>query len=774
MLLYCDVIIPLQIPEFSLYDGKKELYVTVHKLHTAINLSKSEVDTLRRCHKALFTAVLRINWSWLETTFEDAETSYVVVPVGVLPELEPMEMFLEMDMVSRVVEVGSNPECQNKPLDWPCSLELFQDALVTGIYGKPNDRRLHEVIRVDGNTTPTSRFPDPARAATFGEYFKKKYRCELEDLKQPSLECKPVGISASRLRLVTSRYKTTHGEDLEKSTAHRNEPIRLFPQCCSLYPLPASFWKLVRCLPSILWRLECVFLVNTFRVAVATTAGIGMSCDGTEITTSTNLRGYEDHGFGHLKTQSFSTNDKGEEETRFLDSPDFSTLTKRGPDNALLLEALTPKAAKDSINLERLETLGDSFLKLSTSVHLFCDRPNASEGQLSAARARRVGNFSLFSLTKQKGITEKILSRSFDPTQMWVPPCFSFNENDPNLSQHPLCSTPPPSDELSTSHMERQLSEVRKLYHSHRVTDKGVADCVESLLGAYLVSGGIEAGLKFMKWVGIKCLPLLKDDSLEAIHHGGSDSALATNSPKQVTSSGGSHSDAGSVPLFVRRSSEIFIQHFGPAPSALLNPSKEGEIERLLSTSMCSHKPNQIRQTIEWKFSVPAFFLQALTHASYMRNRATDCYQQLEFLGDAVLDYLVTAYIYSTFPKFGPGEISGMRSALVNNVTFAELAVQLNLDKALLHNSPELFRKIPDFVEALKLQKARKLAKQSHEKNGGATITEKNVLSQSGVVSNDVLAVLASFPGHTPPTKKGRGVAWERGYCSIGWPHVCY
>ena len=39
------------------------------------------------------------------------------------------------------------------------------------------------------------------------------------------------------------------------------------------------------------------------------------------------------------------------------------------------------------------------------------------------------------------------------------------------------------------------------------------------------------------------------------------------------------------------------------------------------------------------------------------------------------------------------------------------IAVQLNLDKALLYNSP-------DFVETLKLQKARELAKQSHEMNG--------------------------------------------------------
>ena len=43
-----------------------------------------------------------------------------------------------------------------------------------------------------------------------------------------------------------------------------------------------------------------------------------------------------------------------------------------------------------------------------------------------------------------------------------------------------------------------------------------------------------------------------------------------------------------------------------------------------------------------------------------------------------------------------------MRSALVNNITFAELAIKLELHKALLHNSPVLFKQIPQYIEAFK------------------------------------------------------------------------
>ena len=41
-----------------------------------------------------------------------------------------------------------------------------------------------------------------------------------------------------------------------------------------------------------------------------------------------------------------------------------------------------------------------------------------------------------------------------------------------------------------------------------------------------------------------------------------------------------------------------------------------------------------------------SYLLQAFSHASFYPNRLTDCYQRLEFLGDAVLDYLITRHLY--------------------------------------------------------------------------------------------------------------------------------
>jgi len=49
-----------------------------------------------------------------------------------------------------------------------------------------------------------------------------------------------------------------------------------------------------------------------------------------------------------------------------------------------------------------------------------------------------------------------------------------------------------------------RMTDQQRHYLYHRTTDKGVADCTEALIGAYLVSGGIEAGLRFTKWMGVK------------------------------------------------------------------------------------------------------------------------------------------------------------------------------------------------------------------------------------------------------------------------------
>src|SRR3989344_7020876 len=76
----------------------------------------------------------------------------------------------------------------------------------------------------------------------------------------------------------------------------------------------------------------------------------------------------------------------------------------------------------------------------------------------------------------------------------------------------------------------------------------------------------------------------------------------------------------------------------------------------------------------------------SLTHRSYL-NEHRDYYlphnERLEFLGDAVLELAVTGYLYENFPK-PEGELTNLRSALVNYKMLAEIARKVGLEDFLL------------------------------------------------------------------------------------------
>ena len=110
----------------------------------------------------------------------------------------------------------------------------------------------------------------------------------------------------------------------------------------------------------------------------------------------------------------------------------------------------------------------------------------------------------------------------------------------------------------------------------------------------------------------------------------------------------------------------------------------------------------KVEQILGYSFKEKSFLLQALTHASYTSNELTESYERLEFLGDAVLDYLVTAHIFSSSREVSkPGQMTDCRSALVNNNLLAALVVNANLHPFLLHHSPELMQKVRQLGKVL-------------------------------------------------------------------------
>jgi ribonuclease-3 len=91
-------------------------------------------------------------------------------------------------------------------------------------------------------------------------------------------------------------------------------------------------------------------------------------------------------------------------------------------------------------------------------------------------------------------------------------------------------------------------------------------------------------------------------------------------------------------------------------------------------------------------FKDKALLRQAFTHRSYINeNRGTGALhnERLEFLGDAVLELVITDYLYNKFKEMNEGELTSLRSALVNADTCAAVATRLGSNDFLLLSKGE-------------------------------------------------------------------------------------
>lgn len=77
-------------------------------------------------------------------------------------------------------------------------------------------------------------------------------------------------------------------------------------------------------------------------------------------------------------------------------------------------------------------------------------------------------------------------------------------------------------------------------------------------------------------------------------------------------------------------------------------------------------------------------YFQAFTHPSYANEARVPNNERLEFLGDAILEFLVTEFLYRNFPDMPEGEMSKLRSKYVCTKANAEYANELALESALL------------------------------------------------------------------------------------------
>lgn len=119
---------------------------------------------------------------------------------------------------------------------------------------------------------------------------------------------------------------------------------------------------------------------------------------------------------------------------------------------------------------------------------------------------------------------------------------------------------------------------------------------------------------------------------------------------------------------------------------------------------MISSSQKKLLKQLDYAFQDDSLLQQALTH----RSADTRNNERLEYLGDAILSFVIAEALYQRFPQVKEGKLSRLRASLVKGVTLAEIGRELALGDVLILGPGELksggFRResiLADAVEAI-------------------------------------------------------------------------
>ena len=117
------------------------------------------------------------------------------------------------------------------------------------------------------------------------------------------------------------------------------------------------------------------------------------------------------------------------------------------------------------------------------------------------------------------------------------------------------------------------------------------------------------------------------------------------------------------------------VNSSAPSPLGLMGLSRN-------RTAPTRAKIKALEATLGFSFKNPSILHLALVHRSYCNENGIDpaeCYERLEFLGDAVLELAVSTELYTRFPDAHEGELTKTRSSLVRRETLASIARRIDL-----------------------------------------------------------------------------------------------
>lgn len=289
-------------------------------------------------------------------------------------------------------------------------------------------------------------------------------------------------------------------------------------------------------------------------------------------------------------------------------------------------------------NYERLEFIGDCFLKMATSISLYTQYPDSDEFDFHIRRMCLICNKNLCLNAVKLKLYESIRSLGFSryvfARTLSLPPLMFFSR-----SWYP-------------EGLILKRGKTATASKSHDLGDKTIADVCEALIGAALLTG---------------------------THTGSMDMAV-----RAVTEL------VCSADHVMKTWSQYYEAYNKPA------------YQTARTTAAQLNLAEQIEKRHAYHFEYPRLLTSAFVHPSYPFSYSkVPCYQRLEFLGDSLLDMASINFLFHAYPDKNPQWLTEHKMAMVSNQFLGALCVHLGFHKHLKYLGSVIAKQIADYVEEI-------------------------------------------------------------------------
>ncbi|KII63260.1 Endoribonuclease dcr-1 [Thelohanellus kitauei] len=607
---YIGLLIPCQINSvsFPLASSQHSLQIHIkpHSSFSRVILNYQQSEKIKEFNQILYEKCLKIvpkNCIWAP------EMSHYCVYTVVFDQNDTVDF----DLMGRLVEFSSMSREERSKLPIVSTLTPpYNDMLVCKNYS--DDYMIYHVIRA-GEVNPKDTIENTPR--TFAQYFKTKWSKELSD-DEIMLSCYLCNLNINFLGNLL-KLKTKHSKLLYlPASGVVGHPLS-FSTIFQLSLVPSIIKRLVDFLVIEEWCQDKVDVCGIEQVnyrAIDSFVHQRQECHASNEPEKIHFEGNEDMFEEYYLTLSLYWNNSAVSSQKILFQSVF--------------QAFTRVTSNECCNYERMELLGDSFLKFIVSMVLFVSYPSDNEGSMTAKRNPMVSNEFFTRLGKQLQVEKVMNTKSINFGTNWCPPGF-FVENDNFDGPH------------------------RDVILYQYIPEKSIADVVEALVGCFLISSNISRVYEFLLKLNI-----LKNDDIS----------------KKLST----------ISQLLKGFEDLMFDY--------------PDIESIMN-DICS-----VENIIKYNFTNKNIVAQALTHISSINEQTQMSYERLEFLGDAIVGFIIVLYLYLSHDQWStkclsPHIITHLQHALVNNKILGIISAKNSLLKCIQLRSFHLHQALSHFMNCV-------------------------------------------------------------------------